>query len=130
MQPIDKFAYIPLYAATALIALTIFFLFIASVRKTSKVSFVFFLSLLCVLAGAVFTAMRPNVIFFSFTLAAGALLILPYAAIKAFSNKDGSEAEEDGKPGAISGGKRFNVVYEEVDRTLSDVQKELLGRAT
>ena len=130
MQPIDKFAYIPLYAAAALIAATIFFLFIASVRKTSKVSFVFFLSLLCVLSGAVFTAMKPNMIFFSFMLAAGAILILPYAAIKAFSSKDKNEAEDDGKPGAVSGGKRYNVVYEEVDRTLADVQKELLGRAT
>lgn len=130
LQPIDKFAYIPLYAATALIAATIFFLFIASVRKTSKVSFVFYLSLFCVLAGAVFTAFKPNVIFFSFMLAAAALLILPYAVIKAFSSKDGNEAEDDGKPGAISGGKRYNVVYEEVDRTLSDIQKELLGRAS
>ena len=130
MQPIDKFAYIPLYAAAALIAATILFLFVASVRKTSKVSFVFYLSLLCVLGGAVFTALKPNVTFFSFALAAGALLILPYAAVKAFSNKDGNEVEDDGKPGAVSGGKRYNVVYEEVDRTLSDIQKELLGRAS
>ena len=129
LQPIDKFAYIPLFAAAALIALTILFLIIASARKTSKVSFVFFLSLICVLAGAVFTAMRPNVIYFSFTLAAGALLILPYAAVKAFSSKEGSEDEDDGKPGAVNGGKRYNVVYEEIDRSLSDIQKELLGRA-
>ncbi len=129
MQPIDKFAYIPLFAAAALIALTILFLIIASARKTSKVSFVFFLSLICVLAGAVFTAMRPNVIYFSFMLAAGALLILPYAAVKAFSSKEGSEDEDDGKPGAVNGGKRYNVVYEEIDRSLSDIQKELLGRA-
>ncbi len=129
MQPIDKFAYIPLYAATALIAATIVFLAISAARKTSKVSFVFFLSLLCVMGGALFTAARPNVVFFSFALAAAALLVLPYAAIKAFSSSDGSEAEEDGKPGAISGGKRYNVVYEEIDRSLLDIQKELLGRA-
>lgn len=130
LQPIDKFAYIPLYASTALMALTALFLFIASVRKTSKVSFVFFLSLLCVMGGAVFTALHPNLIYFSFMLAAGSLLIMPYAAVKAFSIKDGNEVEDDGKPGAVSGGKRFNVVYEEVDRTLADIQKELLGRAT
>ncbi|MBQ9627030.1 MAG: hypothetical protein IJR40_07635, partial [Treponema sp.] len=90
----------------------------------------FFLSLLCVMGGALFTAARPNVIFFSFSLAAAALLVLPYAAIKAFSSSDGSEDEDDGKPGAISGGKRYNVVYEDIDRSLLDVQKELLGRAS
>ena len=129
MQPIDKFAYIPLYAATALLAATMVFLFVATVRKTAKTSFVFFLALLCVLAGAVFTAMKPNIIFFSLMLAAAALLVLPYAAVKALSSKDASESDEDGKPGTISGGKRYNVVYEEVDRSLLDIQKELLGRA-
>ena len=129
MQPIDKFAYIPLYAAAALILAVMVFLFIASVRKTAKPSFVFFLSLLCVLAGALFTASRPNVIYFSLMLAAAALLVLPYAAIKAFSKNDGSESDEDGKPNTINGGKRYNVVYEEIDRSLLDIQKELLGRA-
>ncbi len=129
MQPIDKFAYIPLFAAAALITVTIIFLFVASVRKTAKPSFVFFLAGLCVLAGALLTAMRPNLILFSLSLAAAALLVLPYAAIKAFSNGEEGEDESDGKPGAINGGKRYNVVYEEIDRSLLDVQKDLLGRA-
>ena len=129
MQPIDKFAYIPLFAAAALITVTIIFLFVASVRKTAKPSFVFFLAGLCVLAGALLTAMRPNLILFSLSLAAASLLVLPYAAIKAFSNGEEGEDENDGKPGAINGGKRYNVVYEEIDRSLLDVQKDLLGRA-
>lgn len=129
LQPIDKYAYIPLFAATALIVLTIIFLAVASIRKKSKVSFVFFLSLLCVLAGAVFTAYRPNIIYFSLMLAVAALLILPYAAIKALASSEAIDIEDEGKPGAISGGKRFNVVYEEVDRSLLDIQKDLLGRA-
>ena len=129
MQPIDKFAYIPLFAAAALITVTIIFLFVASVRKTAKPSFVFFLAGLCVLAGALLTALRPNLILFSFSLAAASLLVLPYAAIKAFSNGEEGEDESDGKPGAINGGKRYNVVYEEIDRSLLDVQKDLLGRA-
>ncbi len=129
MQPIDKFAYIPLFAATALIAATMLFLFIAAARKTAKVSFVFFLSLLCVLAGALYTAARPNIAFFSLTLAFAAFLTLPYAIIKALSKNDGSEADDDGKPNAINGGKRYNVVYEEIDRSLLDIQKDLLGRA-
>ena len=129
MQPIDKFAYIPLFAATALIAATMLFLFIAAARKTAKVSFVFFLSLLCVLAGALYTAARPNIAFFSLTLAFAAFLTLPYAIIKALSKNDGGEADDDGKPNAINGGKRYNVVYEEIDRSLLDIQKELLGRA-
>ena len=129
MQPVDKFAYIPLLAAAALIAATIIFLIIASIRKTAKPSFVFFLSLICVLIGALFTAMRPGIVFFSLMLAAAALLALPYAAIKAFSSGEEGEDEGDGKPGAINGGKRYNVVYEEIDRSLLDVQKDLLGRA-
>ena len=129
MQPIDKFAYVPLLAAAVLIAATMLFLFVASVRKTAKPSFVFFLSLLCVFAGAVFTAMRPGVIFFSLMIAAAALFLLPYAAVKAFSSADESEEDEDGKPGTINGGKRYNVVYEEIDRSLLDIQKDLLGRA-
>ncbi len=129
MQPIDKFAYIPLFAAAALITVTIIFLFVASVRKTAKPSFVFFLAGLCVLAGALLTALRPNLILFSLSLAAASLLVLPYAAIKAFSNGEEGEDENDGKPGAINGGKRYNVVYEEIDRSLLDVQKDLLGRA-
>ncbi len=105
------------------------FLFIAAVRKTAKISFVFFLSLLCVLAGAVFTALRPNLLYFSLMLALACLLVLPYSMIKAFTKKDGDEEDQDRGLNSINGGKRFHVVYEDVDRSLLDVQKDLLGRA-
>ena len=129
MQPIDKFAYIPLLAAAALTAVTLILLFTASIRKTAKHSFAFFMALICVLAGEVVTALRPGIIFISLMIAVAMLLLLSYAAVKAFSSADESEEGDDGKPGTINGGKRYNVVYEEVDRSLLDVQKDLLGRA-
>lgn len=125
---VDSFAYIPLFVAAALIAGTMIFLFVASARRTAKVSFVFFLSLICLLAGAIFTALHPSVTYFSLMLALASLLVLPYAAIKALSNPD-AESEEDKEKGFIHGGKRINVVYDEVDRSLLDIQKDLLGRA-
>jgi len=126
LQGPDSFVLVPLFASAILIAAIIVFLFITAIRKTAKISFVFFLALACVLVGAVYTAMHQNLMYFALMIFLAALLILPYAVVKALAK---SEEKDDGKKILIKGGKRINVVYDDEDRSIMDIQKDLLSHA-
>ena len=128
MPTLDVFAYIPLFAVAALVLATIVFLFVAVVKNSAKISFIFFLSLFCVLFGAIYTALKPNIVYFSVLILLATLLILPYAIVKAISGPEERKSGEN-SISMTKGGKKVNVVYEEVNRDIMDVQKDLLERA-
>lgn len=123
-----SYTHIPLFAIAALAAITIIFLFIAAIKKTAKISFVFFLSLVCVFIGALQTARNNNLTYFAILLLIATMLIVPYAIVRALAKPDEKKDGEKG-PVMIKGGKRVNVVFEEVSRDIMDVQKDLLGHA-
>lgn len=128
MPTLDVFAYIPLFAVAVLVLATIIFLFVAVVKNSAKISFIFFLSLFCVLFGAIYTALKPNIVYFSVLILLATLLILPYAIVKAISDPDEGKLGENSMT-MMKGGKKVNVIYEEVNRDIMDVQKDFLERA-
>lgn len=128
MSTVDSFAYIPLLSVVVVIAVTIVLLFLTAIKKTAKISFIFFLSLACVLFGALYTAMHPNIMYFALMLLLAAVLILPYALVKAFSHPEEKD-EESGQTVTTNDGKHTNIVFEEANRDIMDVQKDLFGKA-
>ena len=78
------FAFIPLIVAAALTLLVFIFLIVIAVRKTAKVSFVFFLALAALLSGMVFTYIQKQPAFLYLMLFLAAALMLTYAVLKSF----------------------------------------------
>ncbi len=129
MLPIDAFAFIPLIAASVVTFGVFVFLIVMKLRKTAKPSFVLFLSLVCLMAGMIFSIFRPNLIYLSFMIFMAVLLSLPYCIMKGFSKPE-EKGRKEKDYGPVKAGTRINVVYDDVERKLLEVNKDFLAHTT
>ena len=84
----SAYAFIPLIVAAALTLLVFIFLIVIAIRKTAKVSFVFFLALAALLAGMVFTFLNREPTFLYLMIFLASILMLPYAVLKSFVKQE------------------------------------------
>lgn len=94
-------------------------------RKTARVSFVFFLALIAIITGMVYTYLKSEPAFLYMMLLLAAVLMTPYAILKA------AVKQEDRKKGTSSANntvtqKRLNIVYQDEDLSLLDVNKRFI----
>lgn len=121
----SAYAYIPLLAATALTFVVFVFLIVIMARKTARVSFVFFLALIAIIIGMVYTYLKSEPAFLYMMLLLAAVLMTPYAILKAVVK------QEDRKKGKASANntvtqKRLNIIYQDEDLSLLDVNKRFI----
>lgn len=121
----SAYAYIPLLAAAALTFVVFVFLIVIMARKTARVSFVFFLALIAIIIGMVYTYLKSEPAFLYMMLLLAAVLMTPYAILKAVVK------QEDRKKGKASANntvtqKRLNIVYQDEDLSLLDVNKRFI----
>lgn len=122
----SAFAYIPLLVAAALTLLVFIFLIVIMVRKTAKVSFVFFFALLALMAGMVFTAIMKEPLYLYFTLLIAALLMVPYAVLKGIQKQEERNAKGTANAVNTVTQKRLNIVYQDEDISLLDVNRQFI----
>lgn len=124
-MPDSLYSFIPLLGSAFLTFLVFVFLIVIMIRKTAKVSFVFFLALIALITGMVFTFLKKDSTFLYFMLFLAAILMTPYAVLKALVKK-----EEKGKKGSSNQNtvtqKRLNVVYQDEDISLLDVNRQFI----
>lgn len=121
----SAYAYIPLLAAAALTFVVFIFLIVIMARKTARVSFIFFLALIAIITGMVYTYLKNEPAFLYMMLLLAAVLMTPYAILKA------AVKQEDRKKGTSSANntvtqKRLNIVYQDEDLSLLDVNKRFI----
>lgn len=97
------------------------------IRKTAKVSFVFFLSLLALLTGMVYTYFYkdPSVLYLMLLLSS--VLMTPYAILKGSQKIDVKIKSGQTNNQKTEIQKRLNIVYEDKDISLLDVNKQFLN---
>lgn len=130
MLPIDEFAYIPLLAGAVLSAGVLIALIVIAARKTAKISFVFFLSVLSLIAGLVYTAFNPNLIYMGGMVFLGLLLLLLYCIVKAAAKPQKPTEKSVQTSGPEKGGVNYNIIVEEVDKNILDINKDFQTRST
>lgn len=129
MNPIDAYSYIPSLATLGILFGIIIFLIIIIVRRTAHVSFVFFLAAACVMVGNIYTILKNSTFYLSAMVCVAALLLLPYCILKAVT-KPAEKSHKSKDTGPIKGGKRVNVVYDDVERRLLEVNKDFMAHST
>ncbi|MBQ0161990.1 MAG: SpoIIE family protein phosphatase [Treponema sp.] len=121
----SAYAYIPLLAAAALTVLVFIFLIVIMARKTARVSFVFFLALLAMITGMVFTYLKQDSTFLYLMLLLAAILMTPYAILKACVKQEERKKGKSSASNTITQ-KRLNIVYQNEDLSLLDVNKRFI----
>lgn len=121
----SAYAYIPLLAAAALTVLVFIFLIVIMARKTARVSFVFFLALIAMITGMVFTYLKQDPTFLYLMLLLAAILMTPYAILKACVKQEDRKKGKSSATNTVTQ-KRLNIVYQNEDLSLLDVNKRFI----
>ncbi len=122
----SAYAFIPLIVAAALTLLVFIFLIVIAIRKTAKVSFVFFLALAALLAGMVFTFLNREPTFLYLMIFLASILMLPYAVLKSFvKQEDRSKRNQSNSSNTVTQ-KRLNIVYNDEDISILDVNRQFI----
>ncbi|MBR5934327.1 MAG: serine/threonine-protein phosphatase [Treponema sp.] len=122
----SEYAFIPLIGSAVLTLLVFAFLVVIMVRKTAKVSFVFFLALAALISGMVFTYLNKEPAFLYLMTLLASLLMLPYAVLKAFLKQDERTKKSQSASAASITQKRMNIIYEDEDISLLDVNRQFI----
>ena len=94
---IDTFIDIPLLICALSSFILLFLLFIIKIKRTSKVSIVFFIALAIILAGSFYCYYEEHYIYFVFAIISAQIISLPYLIFKAFDNPKKREAKKAAK---------------------------------
>ncbi|MCR5605640.1 MAG: SpoIIE family protein phosphatase [Treponema sp.] len=123
---IDAFAYIPLLATAGVALLLFIFLLIIKKRKSAKISFIVFLSLIILIIGILYTVINPGLMSLALTLFGATFIFIPFCAItitlpaiKESEKKKEDSISQQETPTANS------PAYPIIEK-LSDDQKDLL----
>lgn len=96
-------------------------------RNTARVSFVFYLSLLSIIAGFVLTYLKQEPLFLYIMYALASFLMLPYVILKAFQKKElkSKNSSNTGNNSLVQ--KRMNIIYDDQQVELLDVNKHFIN---
>ncbi|MBQ0002527.1 MAG: SpoIIE family protein phosphatase [Treponema sp.] len=119
------FAYIPLLASVALTFLVFVFLIVIMIRKTAKVSFIFFLALIALMTGMIFTYINKEPSFLYLMLLLASVLMTPYAILKALVRQEERKKGKSSANNTVTQ-KRLNIVYQDEDVSLLDVNRQFI----
>lgn len=121
----SAYAYIPLLAAAALTFVVFIFLIVIMARKTARVSFVFFLALIAIITGMVYTYLKSEPAFLYMMLLLAAVLMTPYAILKAVVKQEDRKKGKSSVNNTVTQ-KRLNIVYQDEDISLLDVNRKFI----
>lgn len=121
----SAYAYIPLLAAAALTFVVFIFLIVIMARKTARVSFVFFLALIAIITGMVYTYLKSEPAFLYMMLLLAAVLMTPYAILKAVVKQEDRKKGKSSVNNTVTQ-KRLNIVYQDEDVSLLDVNRKFI----
>lgn len=96
-SPVDAFLPVPLLVTAVVSLLLILFLAIIKLRRTSKVSFIFYFVLGVLVIGALTAYFTKTAIYFVFAVIAAEIIALPYMVLKAFDNPQKREEKKAAK---------------------------------
>ena len=124
---LNQYAHLPLLISAGLTTIVFAFLIVVKARKTAKVSFVFFLSLLSVISGLVITYLLKDPVFLYLMLTLASLLMTPYAILKALQKKEDRTKKGSSANNNTLIQQRMNIVYEDQDISLLDVNRQFIN---
>lgn len=133
---IDTFIDIPLLICALSSFILLFLLFIIKIKRTSKVSIVFFIALAIILAGSFYCYYEEHYIYFVFAIISAQIISLPYLIFKAFDNPKKREAKKAAKKTAeITISKDNDMVskaviaqIEEKNKRIIDTSKDIISK--
>ena len=124
---IDTFIDIPLLICALSSFILLFLLFIMKIKRTSKVSIVFFIALAIILAGSFYCYYEEHYIYFVFAIISAQIISLPYLIFKAFDNPKKREAKKAAKKTAeITISKDNDMVSKEVIAQIEEKNKRII----
>lgn len=83
MYSLDSFTNVPLIISAVVGLLLISLLAVIKYRNTAKISFIFYIVLLILIAGVIYTVSTSHIIYLACTILAAEILVLPYLVILA-----------------------------------------------
>ena len=133
---IDTFIDIPLLICALSSFILLSLLFIMKIKRTSKVSIVFFIALAIILAGSFYCDYEEHYIYFVFAIISAQIISLPYLIFKAFDNPKKREAKKVAKKTAeITISKDNDMVskaviaqIEEKNKRIIDTSKDIISK--
>lgn len=133
---IDTFIDIPLLICALSSFILLLLLFFIKIKRTSKVSIVFFIALAIILAGSFYCYYEEHYIYFVFAIISAQIISLPYLIFKAFDNPTKREAKKAAKKTAeITISKDNDMVskaviaqIEEKNKRIIDTSKDIISK--
>lgn len=133
---IDTFIDIPLLICALSSFILLSLIFIMKIKRTSKVSIVFFIALAIILAGSFYCYYEEHYIYFVFAIISAQIISLPYLIFKAFDNPKKREAKKAAKKTAeITISKDNDMVskaviaqIEEKNKRIIDTSKDIISK--
>ncbi len=133
---IDTFIDIPLLICALSSFILLSLLFIMKIKRTSKVSIVFFIALAIILTGSFYCYYEEHYIYFVFAIISAQIISLPYLIFKAFDNPKKREAKKAAKKTAeITISKDNDMVskaviaqIEEKNKRIIDTSKDIISK--
>lgn len=123
----SAYLFLPLLVASGLAIIIFIFLIVIAVRKTAKVSFIFFISLFALAIGMIHTYISKDYSAMNIMTLLAALLMTPYAILKATQKVDLKTKKGQSNNIKTEVHKRLNIVYENEDVSLLDINKQFLN---
>ena len=138
LESIDTFINPPLLIAAGIGVLLFLFLLIIKLRNTAKSSFIFYIVVGVMVAGAVITVFSQHPIHFVFAAIIAEIIALPYLIIKAFDNPQKREEKKQAKlkaeqTAAIENSEAVKAVISEIEeknQRLLEVNKDLVSQVS
>lgn len=133
---IDTFIDIPLLICALSSFILLLLLFFIKIKRTSKVSIVFFIALAIILAGSFYCYYEEHYIYFVFAIISAQIISLPYLIFKVFDNPKKREAKKAAKKTAeITISKDNDMVskaviaqIEEKNKRIIDTSKDIISK--
>ena len=123
MAAIDAFAYIPLIATFFVAVILFSFLIAINKKRSARISFIVFLSIIILLCGIIYTLIHPGMMVLSMSVFCAVFIFIPYCVITVTfpSKKIEVNETEDAKKQTVE-----QAIYPETNLQLDDEKKDLL----
>lgn len=133
---LDDYIQTPLYIAAGIAILVILLLSLIKVRKTGKVSFIFYMMAAVVICGVVYSSVKDQYTYLVYTIILAEFLAVPYLIIKIFDTPERQEKRNAKKNQEIANTNTDQVAKEkllEVERKnkrILEVNQELISKVS
>ena len=128
MPYIDSFINVPLILIAGIAVLLFIFLLFIRIKKTAKVSFIFFFMSAIIALGAVYCLFNKQYFYLAVTIIIAQVLLLPYLILKAFDNPQKREEKRASKKQTeINVSHDSDMVNKEVVAQIEEKYKRLLN---